>query len=65
METKISAERSRHDAMLNKMDAAVRLNSTLKTEYETQLHLFQDLRGKYEEKIALLMAEKNNSSHAL
>jgi len=57
MENRITAERERHNAMLRKMDAAVRLNADLKTEYETQLRLFQDLRGKYEEKVTLLTAE--------
>lgn len=57
METKISAERTRHDTMINKMNAAVRLNADLKTEYETQLRLFQDLRGKYQEKVTLLSSE--------
>lgn len=57
MEGKITAERERHNAMLNKMDAAVRLNADLKKEYQTQLQLFQDLRGKYEEKVTLLSEE--------
>lgn len=57
METKITAERDRHNAMLNKMDAAVRLNADLKKEYQTQLQLFQDLRGKYEEKVTILSEE--------
>ncbi|XP_043273758.1 uncharacterized protein [Venturia canescens] len=57
MENRITAERERHNAMLRKMEAAVRLNADLKTEYETQLRLFQDLRGKYEEKVTLLTGE--------
>ena len=63
METRITTERDRHDVMLRKMDAAVRLNAELKTEYETQLRLFQDLRGKYEEKVTLLTAE-NQANNA-
>lgn len=58
MEGKITEERERHTAMMNKMEAAVRLNADLKKEYETQLRLFQDLRGKYEEKVTLLSEEK-------
>ncbi|KAG7207361.1 hypothetical protein KM043_009024 [Ampulex compressa] len=58
METKISQERERYSAMINKMNAAVQLNADLKKEYETQLRLFQDLRGKYEEKVTLLSNEK-------
>ncbi|XP_058792268.1 uncharacterized protein LOC131664861 [Phymastichus coffea] len=57
MESRITAERDRHNAMLDKMDAAVRLNADLKKEYQTQLQLFQDLRGKYEEKVTLLSEE--------
>ena len=57
MESKIAVERDRHNAMMNKMDSAVRLNADLKKEYETQLRLFQDLRGKYEEKVTLLSEE--------
>lgn len=62
MESRISVERDRHNAMLKKMDAAVRLNADLKTEYETQLRLFQDLRGKYEEKVTLLTADNKPSA---
>ncbi|XP_048513140.1 uncharacterized protein LOC105687877 isoform X2 [Athalia rosae] len=63
MESKITAERDRHNTMLSKMDAAVRLNADLKKEYETQLHLFQDLRGKYEQKVTLL-SEENRALEA-
>jgi len=58
MEKKISEERDRHNAMINKMDTAMRLNADLKKEYETQLSLFQNLREKYGEKISLLTGEK-------
>jgi len=58
MEKKISEERDRHNAMISKMDAAMRLNADLKKEYETQLSLFQSLREKYGEKITLLSKEK-------
>lgn len=58
MEKKISEERDRHNTMISKMDAAMRLNADLKKEYETQLSLFQNLREKYGEKITLLTREK-------
>ncbi|XP_032691243.1 uncharacterized protein LOC116853956 isoform X1 [Odontomachus brunneus] len=58
MERKIAEERDRHNAMISKMDAAMRLNADLKKEYETQLSLFQSLREKYGEKITLLSEEK-------
>ncbi|XP_012543000.1 uncharacterized protein LOC105840580 isoform X1 [Monomorium pharaonis] len=58
MEKKISEERDRHNEMISKMDAAMRLNADLKKEYETQLSLFQSLREKYGEKITLLSKEK-------
>ncbi|XP_011872744.1 PREDICTED: golgin-84-like isoform X2 [Vollenhovia emeryi] len=58
MEKKISEERDRHNAMISKMDTAMRLNADLKKEYETQLSLFQSLREKYGEKITLLSREK-------
>lgn len=57
METKIMAERARNDSVLNKMKVASQINAELKTEYETQLGLFQDLKGKYQEKVALLSSE--------
>ncbi|XP_012276699.1 centrosomal protein of 112 kDa isoform X2 [Orussus abietinus] len=57
MESRIAAERERHNAMLSKMNEAERLNSDLRQEYETQLKIFQDLRGKYEEKVNLLSEE--------
>ncbi|XP_029049685.2 tropomyosin isoform X2 [Osmia bicornis bicornis] len=58
MEVRINEERDRYNTMINKMDAAVKLNADLKTEYETQLGLFRDLREKYEEKVTLLSEEK-------
>lgn len=58
MEKKITEERDRHNMMISKMDAAMRLNADLKKEYETQLSLFQSLREKYDQKITLLSAEK-------
>lgn len=36
------------------MDEAVKLNSELKREYESQLKIFKDLRENYEEKVRLL-----------
>lgn len=64
MEVRISEERDRYNSMINKMDAAVRLNSDLKKEYETQLGLFRDLREKYEEKVTLLSEEKRALENA-
>ncbi|XP_017890676.1 tropomyosin isoforms a/b/d/f [Ceratina calcarata] len=58
MEVRINEERERYNTMINKMDAAVKLNADLKKEYETQLTLFRDLREKYEEKVSLLSEEK-------
>ncbi|XP_076642557.1 uncharacterized protein LOC143353262 [Halictus rubicundus] len=58
MEARIAEERERNTTMINKMEAAVKLNSDLKKEYETQLRLFQDLREKYKEKVTLLSEEK-------
>ncbi|XP_076232795.1 uncharacterized protein LOC143178163 [Calliopsis andreniformis] len=58
MEVRINEERERYNTMINKMDAAVKLNADLKKEYETQLRLFRDLREKYEEKVTLLTEEK-------
>ncbi|XP_076618405.1 uncharacterized protein LOC143340395 isoform X2 [Colletes latitarsis] len=58
MEVRITDERDRYTTMINKMDAAVKLNADLKKEYETQLCLFRDLREKYEEKVMLLSEEK-------
>lgn len=40
--------------MLVKMDEAVKLNTELKKEYESQLRIFKDLRENYEEKVRLL-----------
>lgn len=58
MEARIAEEREKHNTMMSRMDDAVRLNSDLKKEYETQLNLFKDLRIKYDEKITLLSEEK-------
>ncbi|XP_033332462.1 uncharacterized protein LOC117223961 [Megalopta genalis] len=58
MEARITEERERYSTMINKMEAAVKLNADLKKEYETQLCLFRDLREKYEEKVSLLSEEK-------
>ncbi|XP_015180733.1 PREDICTED: tropomyosin-like [Polistes dominula] len=58
MEARIAEEREKHNSMMSRMDDAVRLNSDLKKEYETQLNLFKDLRIKYDEKITLLSEEK-------
>ncbi|XP_043666529.1 uncharacterized protein MG328-like [Vespula pensylvanica] len=58
MEARIAEEREKHNTMMSRMDDAVRLNSDLKKEYETQLNLFKDLRIKYDEKINLLSEEK-------
>ncbi|XP_035731640.1 uncharacterized protein MG328-like [Vespa mandarinia] len=58
MEARIAEEREKHNMMMSRMDDAVRLNSDLKKEYETQLNLFKDLRIKYDEKINLLSEEK-------
>jgi hypothetical protein len=57
LEDHSKAEKERRSAVLAKMEAAVRLNSELKTEYETQLKIFGDLRGKYELKVELMNAE--------
>lgn len=39
-----------------------RLNENLKTEYQTQLKLFNDLRSRYEEKVSVLDSENKRLS---
>lgn len=53
------AERERRNAVLNKMETAVKLNAELKNEYENQLRIFQELKIKYEMKVELMRAENN------
>uniref|UniRef100_A0A1B6KLF0 Uncharacterized protein n=1 Tax=Graphocephala atropunctata TaxID=36148 RepID=A0A1B6KLF0_9HEMI len=62
MEEKINIERERHNNMLNRMSEAVKLNENLKTEYQSQLGLFTDLRARYEEKVTLLEGENKRLS---
>lgn len=57
MEEKINIEREKHNTMLVKMESAFKINLDLKQEYETQLRLFQDLREKYDKKVAILTEE--------
>lgn len=57
MEEKINIEREKHNTMLIKMESAFKINLDLKQEYETQLRLFQELREKYDKKVALLTEE--------
>lgn len=62
MEKKILAERERHNQMLSRMDDAVRLNSELKKEYESQLKIFGDLQEKYNNRVASLVADKEKTT---
>lgn len=39
-----------------------RLNENLKTEYQTQLKLFNELRSRYEEKVSVLDSENKRLS---
>lgn len=52
-------EKERRNAVLNKMETAVKLNAELKNEYENQLRIFQELKIKYEMKVELMKAENN------
>lgn len=47
MEKKIVGEKQRQDLMNAKMEAMMKMNTDLKAEYETQLHLFGELRVQY------------------
>lgn len=50
--------------MILKLDCAMSLNEQLKTEYQMQLKLFQDLKEKYERRATLLegMVQQQNQS---
>ncbi|CAH0394097.1 unnamed protein product [Bemisia tabaci] len=57
LQGKITQERERQKLMLNKMDTASTLNDKLKTEYHTQMNLFQTLKDKYEQRVNALIRE--------
>lgn len=48
--------------MMLKLDSAMALNNQLKTEYQTQLKIFQELKEKYEQRANLLqgMVDQKN-----
>ncbi|XP_014291391.1 putative leucine-rich repeat-containing protein DDB_G0290503 [Halyomorpha halys] len=57
IEESIKEERNRHNLSVQRLNEAMTLNDKLKTEYLTQMDLFQKLREKYNEKVVYLTKE--------
>jgi len=57
LEENIQVERTRQGVAAERLGQAMKLNDQLKTEYTTQLDLFQKLRDKYNEKVVHLTKE--------
>uniref|UniRef100_A0A1B6KFL3 Uncharacterized protein n=1 Tax=Graphocephala atropunctata TaxID=36148 RepID=A0A1B6KFL3_9HEMI len=59
-EEKINLEKNRHEKMLNTMSESAKLNEDIRAQYYSQVDLFNELRARYEEKVALLEVENRD-----
>lgn len=57
MQEAIKAERNRHNTAVQHLTEAMGLNDKLKSEYLTQMDLFEKLKEKYTEKVVILTRE--------
>lgn len=57
LQDKINNEKERHNKMIETISSANKLNEDIKSEYQNQMGLFQQLRVKYNEKVSLLSQE--------
>ncbi|KAJ8724234.1 hypothetical protein PYW08_015708 [Mythimna loreyi] len=57
MEARFQVEKERYGLVLQRAQTSTTLNDDLKKEYETQLAIFKELRGKYEQRVQALVAE--------
>ncbi|XP_046684575.1 uncharacterized protein LOC124370328 [Homalodisca vitripennis] len=62
MEERIHLERNKQQNVLNTLSESARLNEDIKAQYHCQIEMFNDLRARYEEKVALLVAENTQLS---
>ncbi|XP_046688026.1 uncharacterized protein LOC124373725 isoform X1 [Homalodisca vitripennis] len=62
MEERIHLERNKQQNVLNTLSESARLNEDIKAQYHCQIEMFNDLRVRYEEKVALLVAENTHLS---
>ncbi|XP_053605746.1 epidermal growth factor receptor substrate 15 homolog isoform X2 [Plodia interpunctella] len=57
MEARFKAEKERYGLVLQRAQTSTNINDDLRKEYETQLGIFKELRGKYEQRVQALVAE--------
>ncbi|XP_050443752.1 uncharacterized protein LOC126847503 isoform X2 [Adelges cooleyi] len=57
LQSKINDERTRHSAIIDKMNQAAKLNDELRTEYKLQSERFEKMRVKYDERFNILTEE--------
>ncbi|XP_046677103.1 uncharacterized protein LOC124365192 isoform X2 [Homalodisca vitripennis] len=65
MEERIRLEKIKQQNILNTLSESARLNEDIKAQYYCQMEMFNDLRARYEEKVALLVAENTHLSGLL
>ncbi|XP_046686410.1 uncharacterized protein LOC124372087 [Homalodisca vitripennis] len=65
MEERINLENIKQQNILNTLSESARLNEDIKAQYHCQIEMFNDLRARYEEKVALLVAENTQLSGLL
>uniref|UniRef100_A0A1B6K4S2 Uncharacterized protein n=1 Tax=Homalodisca liturata TaxID=320908 RepID=A0A1B6K4S2_9HEMI len=65
MEERINLEKNKQKNILNTLSESARLNEDIKAQYHCQIEMFNDLRARYEEKVALLVAENTQLSGLL
>ncbi|XP_046686467.1 uncharacterized protein LOC124372145 [Homalodisca vitripennis] len=62
MEDRIHLEKHKQQNIFNTLSESARLNEDIKAQYYCQKEMFNDLRARYEEKVALLVAENTQLS---
>uniref|UniRef100_A0A1B6K7I6 Uncharacterized protein n=1 Tax=Homalodisca liturata TaxID=320908 RepID=A0A1B6K7I6_9HEMI len=65
IEERIHLEKNKQQNILNTLSESARLNEDIKAQYHSQIEMFNDLRARYEEKVALLVAENTQLSGLL
>ncbi|XP_049871060.1 periplakin isoform X1 [Pectinophora gossypiella] len=65
MDARFKAEKERHSLVLQRAQTSTNINDDLRKEYETQLAIFKELRERYEQKVAALVAENNRLKASL
>ncbi|XP_046687027.1 uncharacterized protein LOC124372662 [Homalodisca vitripennis] len=62
MDERIHLEKIKQQNILNTLSESARLNEDIKAQYHCQMEMFNDLRARYEEKVALLVVENTQLS---